>query len=372
MRKAQGLRACLTFSLLSGLLAASPLYAGDEIKLSTAQAQAMGVETVPLATAGASGGKGLPARVAIPNNQLQIVSAPVAGLIESMAAAPGQVVKKGQALARLQSPGLVEIQRGFLQAATQAQLARENMNRDEKLFKEGIISESRHLAAKSREIEASAALSERRQALRLAGLGEAAILRLEKNHSLSGGVEIVAPLNGVVLEQMAVAGQRTEAAAPLYKVARLDPLWLEIQAPIAQIARVQVGADVSVPAYQAKGKVIHVGRGVEEGSQTVTVRAEVRQGAENLRPGQFVEAVLAADGSGKHWHVPNAALVRLRDQSFVFMQTATGFRAKAVKLEGEAADSSIITGDFKGGERIAVRGTASLKAMWQGLAGGGE
>lgn len=370
MRKAQGFHACLIFSLLSGWLAAAPLHAGDEIKLNATQAQAMGVETVSLAASAASAGKGLPARVAIPNNQLQIVSAPVAGLIESMSAAPGQAVKKGQVLARLQSPGLVEIQRGFLQAATQAQLARENLNRDEKLFKEGIIAESRQLAAKSREIEASAALSERRQALRLAGLSEAAIQRLEKNHSLSGGVEIVAPLNGVVLEQMAVAGQRTEAAAPLFKVARLDLLWLEIQAPIAQIAHVQVGADISVPAYQAKGKVVHVGRGVEEGSQTVTVRAEVRQGAENLRPGQFVEAVLAADGNGKHWHVPNAALVRLRDQSFVFMQTATGFRAKVVKLEGEAADSSIITGDFKGDERIAVRGTASLKAMWQGLAGG--
>lgn len=372
MRKTQWFRACLTFSLLSGLLAAAPLYAGDEIKLSAAQAKAMGVETVPLAASGASAGKGLPARVAIPNNQLQIVAAPVAGLIESMAAAPGQAVRKGQTLARLQSPGLVEIQRGFLQAATQAQLARENLNRDEKLFKEGIIAESRHLAARSREIEASASLSERRQALRLAGLGEAAILRLEKNHSLSGGVEIVAPLDGVVLEQMAVAGQRTEAAAPLYKVAQLDSLWLEIQAPIAQIAHVQVGADVGVPAYQAKGKVIHVGRGVEEGSQTVTVRAEVRQGAESLRPGQFVEAVLAADGSGKHWHVPNAALVRLRDQSYVFVQTATGFRVKAVKLAGETAGSSIISGDFSGDEHVAVRGTASLKAMWQGLAAGGE
>lgn len=372
MRKAQVLRASRVVLLFCGLWAAAPLYAGNEIKLTAAQAQAMGVETALLGSAGAMAGKGLPARVAIPNNQLQIVSAPVAGLIESIAATPGQAVKKGQALARLQSPGLVEIQRSFLQTAIQAQLARETLNRDEKLFKEGIIAESRYLAAKGHEVEAVAALSERRQALRLAGLGEAAIQRLEKNHSLSGSIEIVAPISGSVLEQMAVAGQRTEAAAPLYKVARLDPLWLEIQVPIMQTAHLQVGTAVSVPAYQATGKVVHVGRGVEEGSQTVTVRAEIRQGTENLRPGQFVEAVLSTDGIGKHWHVPNAALVRLRDQTYVFVRTATGFRAQPVKLAGETADSSVVSGEFKGDERIAVRGTSSLKAVWQGLAAGGE
>lgn len=370
MRKAQGLRAGLGMILLG--LVAAPLHAGDEIKVTPAQAQAMGVATAPLAGAVPAGGKGLPARVVIPNQQLHIVAAPVAGLVESMAVAPNQAVKKGQPLARLQSPELVEIERGLLQAATQAQLARESLSRDEKLFQEGIIAESRYLAAKSRHAEAAAALSERRQALRLAGLGEAAIQRLEKSRSLSGAIEIAAPVGGVVLEQLAVPGQRAEAATPLYKLAQLNPLWLEIQAPIALVSSLQAGAEVSVPAYSARGKVTQIGRGVEEGSQTVAVRAEVRQGAENLRPGQFVEAVLAADGSGRHWHVPNTALVRLRDQPYVFVQTATGFRAQAVKLGGETAGSSVVTGEFRGDERIAVRGTASLKAMWQGLAEGGE
>lgn len=372
MWTAQALRACRAVMLFCGLSAAAPLYAANEIKLTSGQAQAMGVEAAPLGAAVAASGKGLPARVTIPNNQLQIVSAPVAGLIESIAATPGQTVKQGQALARLQSPGLAEIQRSFLQAATQAQLASEALNRDQQLFKEGIIAESRYLATRGHQIEAAAALSERRQALRLAGMGEAAMRQLEKNHSLSGSIAIVSPISGVVLEQMAVAGQRTEAAVPLYQVARLDPLWLEIQVPVGLIGSLNAGAEVTVPAFQASGKVVQIGRGVEEGSQTITVRAEINKGAANLRPGQFVEAALAVNAGGKHWHVPNAALVRMREQAYVFVQTAAGFRVQPVRLIGEAADSSTITGDFKGDERIAVRGTVSLKAMWQGMAGGGE
>ena len=372
MRKAQYLHASLGALLLCGCVVVTPLYAGDDIKLSPAQAKAMGVVTAPLASSVTLAGKGLPARVVIPNHQLHIVAAPLAGLVEAILVAPNQSVKKGQVLARLQSPGLVEIQRGFLQAATQAQLARESLSRDENLFKEGIIAESRYLASRSRQVEAVAALSERRQALALAGLSGAALQRLEKSHAMSGSIEITAPINGVALELMAVPGQRIEAAMPLVKLAQIVPLWLEIQAPIAQISGLKAGAAVSVPAYQASGKVVQIGRGVEEGSQTVTVRAEIRQGAENLRPGQFVEAVLAVDGDDKHWHVPNNALVRQRDQAYVFVQTATGFLARSVKLGGETAGSTVVIAEFTGDERIAVGGTVSLKAMWQGLAAGGE
>jgi RND family efflux transporter MFP subunit len=371
MRKAQDLRAALAV-MLCGFFAVAPLYASDDIKLSPAQAKAMGVVTAPLASAVTTAGKGLPARVTIPNHQMHIVAAPLAGLVETVPVALNQAVKKGQVLARLQSPGLVEIQRGFLQAATQAQLARESLNRDEKLFQEGIIAESRYLGAKGRQAEAVAALSERRQALVLAGMSGAALQRLEKSHAMSGVIEITSPVSGVALELMVVPGQRAEAAAPLVKLAQLVPLWLEIQAPIAQIAGLKAGAAVNVPANQASGRVTQIGRAVEEGSQTVTVRAEIRQGAENLRPGQFVEAVLAVDGNDKHWHVPNSALVRLRELAYVFVQTAAGFTARPVKLGGETAESSVVSGEFKGDELIAVRGTASLKAMWQGLAAGGE
>lgn len=372
MRKAQYLRASMGALLLCSFFVAAPLQAGDEIKLSAAQAKAMGVATAPLASSVTAGGKGLPARAVIPNHQLYIVSAPLAGLVENISVTPNQAVKKGQVLARLQSPGLVEIQRGFLQAATQAQLARDSLSRDEKLFQDGIIAEGRYLASKGRQVEAVAALSERRQALALAGMSSAALQRLEKSHALSGSIAITAPVSGIALELMAVPGQRVDAAMPLVKLAQIVPLWLDIQVPLAQIAGLKAGGVVNVPAYHASGKITQIGRGVEEGNQTVTVRAEIRQGAENLRPGQFVEAVLTMDSDDKHWHVPSSALVRQRDQAYVFVQTATGFFAKSVKLGGETAGNTVVIAEFKGDEHIAVSGTVSLKAMWQGLAAGGE
>jgi RND family efflux transporter MFP subunit len=354
---------------LAAAFVATVASAGDEVKITPQQAKALGIQTTPL-TAGAAGTHGLPGQVVVPNNQLRIVSAPLAGLVQSTLAAVNQTVKKGEPLVRLQSPALIEAQREFLQASVQGQLARATATRDESLFKEGIIAESRYLAAKGNYAQAAAAASERRQALRLYGMSDGAINRLQAGQALSDTVELVSPIDGVVLEQTAVAGQRAEASAPLYKIGKLSPLWLEIQAPVSVAAGLHEGGAVKIPAYSATGKVVSVGRSVAPGSQTVMVRAEVTEGAQNLRVGQFVEAQVTGAATGaKEWRIPNAALVRSQGKAYVFVQIPGGFRATAVTVVSETADGAVIKGALQGNEQIAIAGLAGLKGSWMGLGG---
>lgn len=348
------------------LLLAAPSFAAEEVLISPGQMQAMGLEVTPLKSADAAASNGLPGQVVVPNQQLHIVAAPLPGMLETLAAAASQSVKKGQLLARLQSPALADIQRGFLQAATQAQLAANTLARDEKLFHEGIVAESRYLAAQGHYASSAAQLAERRQALKLAGVGDAAQERLKKSAALSGSVDIVAPADGVVLELMATVGQRVEAAAPLYKLARLKPLWVEIQVPLAQASLLNGGESVAIPDFSAAGKVVAVGRNVTEGSQTVMVRAEITSGAERLRPGQFVEAFVASTAAGKQWRIPATALLREQNRTFLFVQTAKGFRVQPVKVLAETA-GGLVVGGLSGDEKIAVRGVVALKGAWQGL-----
>jgi len=351
--------------IMGGLLLSAPLFAAEEVLISPKQMQAMGLEVAPLKSVDAAASNGLPGQVVVPNNQLYIVAAPLAGLVEMLAVAASQSVKKGQLLARLQSPALADIQRGFLQAATQAQLAGNTLARDEKLFREGIVAESRYLAAQGHYATSAAQLAERRQALKLAGVGDAALERLKKNAALSGTVDIVAPADGVVLEQMATVGQRVEAATPLYKLAKLKPLWVEIQVPLAQASLLNGGEAVSISDFSATGKVIAVGRSMAEGSQTVMVRAEISAGAERLRPGQFVEVEVSSAAAGKQWRIPATALMREQNRTYLFVQTPQGFRVQPVKVLAETA-SGVVVGGLGGDERIAVRGVVALKGAWQG------
>jgi len=53
----------------------------------------------------------------------------------------------------------------------------------------------------------------------------------------------------------------------------------------------------------------------------------------------------------------------------LFVQTAQGFRAQKVTLVREGAEESLVGGEIKGDERVAVRGVAALKAALSGIGG---
>ena len=346
-------------------------WSGDEIRITPEQAKQLGIQTQGLSTQAGAGGIAFPAQVIVPNGQLQVVSVPVAALVESLLVAVNQPVKKGQALARLQGPAIVEAQREFLSAATQSGLAGQSLKRDAQLYQEGIIAEGRYLNTRGAAVQAGAAYNQWRQTLKLYGMSDVAIRKLQATGQLSGSLELASPIDGVVIEQSVVAGQRAEASVPLYKVAKLTPLWLEIEAVPASVAGVAAGSAVTIPAYGASGKVLSVGRSVSAASQTVTVRAEITQGTESLRAGQYVDALIAAaPASVKQWRVPTAALVRNQGKVYLFIQGKAGFVPTEVKVLGEVADSAVVQGSLRGTERYAVRGVSALKASWMGLGGG--
>lgn len=353
------------------LTAAQLAWAGDDIALSAKQAQALGITTAALPSKRSGEVPGLPAQVVIPPNQMFVISTPLPAMVEQTLVGVGDSVKKGQPIARLQSPALAEAQRGLLQASVQSQLAKENLSRDEALWKDGIIAESRYRTTKGMALEAQAALSERKQLLRLSGMSDTAIAKLQSGNNLSSLLIMTAPIDGVVLEKSASAGQRLDAAVPMFKIARLNPLALEIQAPLAYTRDLKIGAAIAVPAYAASGKLTAIGRSLTGANQTILLRAMIQQGAENLRPGQFVEASISTSANGgAQWEIPNSAISRIAGKTVVFVETPKGFRAQTINVLNEGAQNSVIGGDFIGDEIIAVRGVSTLKSSMMGIGGG--
>jgi membrane fusion protein, heavy metal efflux system len=352
------------------LLTLSPcLFAAENsIVLSPAQIQTLGISTAALPNKNSGEVSGLPAQVVVPGNQLFVISTAMPALVEQTLVGVGDSVKKGQVLARLQSPAFAEAQRGYVQASVQAQLAKENLSRDVALFKDGIIAESRYRATRGAALEAGAAFTERRQLLRLSGMSDAGLAQLQAGNNLSSSLDIVSPITGVILEKSASAGQRLDAAVPLFKVAKISPLAVEIQAPVAMTLGLKVGAAISVPAFNASGKLTGIGRGLSGTNQSVLLRGSITQGVENLRPNQFVEVSIATHSSAQaQWDVPNSAIARVNGKTLVFVSTAPGFQAVAVTLLNEGANSSVITGELKGDEKLAVRGVSALKASLLGI-----
>lgn len=358
MRKLPILLLCLP------LLAAA---ADELIRITPEQAGRIGIATAPLGEMQASGGIRLPAQVVVPPAQIEVIAAPLPAMVAAVRVAHGETVKKGQVLARLQGAQLIELQREFAQARVQAELAGESLRRDESLLADGIISQGRLSATRSAERQAMLVLAEKRQALRLAGLPEPGA-----GGALASAAEIRAPFDGVVLDAHAEPGQRVDAMTPLFKLGRIAPLWLEIQATPAQAAGIAPGDAVSVPGCPSGGRITVVTPHVDAHDQSLRLRAELPFRVPCVRPNQFVQVdVKPKDAATSYaWRVPAGAVTRHLSRTWIFVAVAEGFQPVAVLVLEETAQSTRIAAPVEPTAKIAVKGIAAIKGAWLGLGAG--
>ncbi|MEQ1766143.1 MAG: efflux RND transporter periplasmic adaptor subunit [Methylotenera sp.] len=339
------------------------------VVMTKTQQQSLGVTVSPVGKNTMLNSRRFPAEIVVPVSQVRVVSAPQSGLLDQLYVAAGQDVKKGQVIAHVSSPEILGLQKDYLLALTQKKLATKSLARDAELFKDGIIPQRRYLETESTHAEASASFEQSKQALRLAGMGEAAINKISPSAGMNSGISLTAPIEGQVLEQLVTTGQRVDMATPLYRIAKLNPLWLEIHAPLEGLPFVKIGMPVQIPKLQASGKLIAVIRNVNKADQTLHLRAEITQGTDKLSPGQMVEAEISLGAQAQHFSVPKSALARQGTEALVFVQTKTGFRPVTVKVISEQGDEAVVDAAFKGDEKIAVSGISAIKGTWLGLGG---
>lgn len=339
-----------------------PACAAETDTLGIRQLQSLGILTQALPPGGDARLPGLPGQVEVPAGQLQVLAAPLEGALQEVLVAPGAAVRKGQVVARLVSSQALELQRAHAEASARAAQAGAARQRDEQLFKEGIIALARLESSRAAAAEAGAQLAQSRQSLALAG-----------GRPGAGGavLELRAGLDGVLLEQLAQVGDRLPAATPIARIGRPAPLWVTLQVPAGVAARVKAGDIVRLPLLGVEGRLLAVSRSVDAASQNVTLRAQVDQGSELLRPGQAVEVEIQVSGQPGQ-ALPSRALARHEGQLLAFVQQGSGetvrFVARPVKVLSQLGDTVMVEG-LAPGERVAVQGVASLKAMLAGAGG---
>jgi RND family efflux transporter MFP subunit len=336
--------------------------ADSSIQLQTNQVKSLGVTTKKINELESARMSKLSALVQVPTAQMRVIAAPVSGLVEMMSVAPGSLVKRGQVLAQLASPVALELQREQVQANASAQLQQQNLTRDEQLFSEGLIAESRLQATRAAAKIADTQARERKKSLSLAGISDI---------KLGGALRLTAPIDGVILEQGTQLGQRVEAATLIYRLAKLSPLWLETQAPIELAKRWKEGMTVKISGRDVSGKVISIGRSVDAASQTVLMRALVSEGAEQLNPGQIVQVeVIESNISGsieRPIALPFSALFRHQGKTMVFVRTTINdkgstFSQREVSVVKQGGESVWVEG-LDSGDSIVITGTSALKSI---------
>ena len=363
------------FTTTAGLLTASMAQAADApakappIAWTEAQAKAAGVLTQVLSGTGASPGAGLVLQgtVELPPHATELISAPLAGVVQQVLVSPGQRIQAGEPVARLLSPELVTWQRELLQAQAQARLAATRLQRDEQLHAEGIIAGLRLQDSRTQNELAQLALRERRQTLQMAGASTT-------NETLQPGLTLRASAAGTVLEITATPGQRLDAGMPVAKVARGGQWAIALQATPEQAHSLRTGDLLAVQGCKTPARLTAIVPQVSAGNQAVQLRADFTSAEDCLRVNQFVQITVAGrpgQGAGS-LSVPAQAVVRHQGLAYVFVQTPKGFVPTAVVLGAEGTGQTLVRSGLKAGDAIAVQGLAALKGAWQGMGGGAQ
>ena len=342
------------------------------ITLNKMQRESYAISVAKLKPATEVLGASYPAQVVVPNSQLQVISARQGGLVETMIVAEGDTVTTGQMLAKIQSPALLELQRDLLQTLSQLNLAQSTLNRDKQLQEEGIIPKRRYQESLSALQALQTQKEQEEGALQFSGMSNEEITELEKTRKLNSILKITAPFTGVLLEQMAIPGQKLEAADPLFKLAKLSPLWLEIHVPVNVVNNVSMGDTISIPDMNITGEVITIGHKVHAADQGTLIRAIVKENIEQLRPGQFVQARLSQRSVAElSYLVPGKAIIRFDGKTMIFIETVNGFKAIDVEVIGSHEGQQIISTEQAITDPVVVTGTVSLKAILTGAGGEG-
>lgn len=374
--------ACAVLALCA-TLAQAQTDTGSQINLSTQQIERSGIRTeAALAQGGAAAvgsaveekhGLHLSGTVVAPTGAITLVSAAVSGVIQSIHVNSLQQVQPATRIATLFSAPLMEMQRDYLQLAIQSRLSQQKLARDEQLFSQGIIAQTRVQDSRGSALQASLAASERYQALRGAGMSTAQLQKLLSSNTLSPMLTVNAGVAGTLLELNLNPGQRIEAGMPIARISKGDALWIEFQASRSQAQKIRIG-----DALQLKGcglaKVMAISPQLSGANQSTLIRAQQARNDSCLKLNQFVEANhvgsrIAAGSVG----VPAAALVKSGADAHVFVKNAQGFVAVKLKsgmnpaVGGKVWVQGQEPNSLKAGSPVATSGIVALKGAWIGL-----
>jgi membrane fusion protein, multidrug efflux system len=219
------------------------------------------------------------------------VRAELAGTVLETYVEPGQRVKRGTLLGRIDDRAVRDSYLSAKAAVRSAEqnlsVARRNAERNERLAAAGAVAEREREAAVSAAASAEAALADAQARLALA----------EKQLAYT---EVRSPLTGVVSERQASAGDVVQTGNALFTI--MDPRSLELEGtvPAEEVAKLRPGAPVefSIAGYPGRtfaGTLDRINPAADPATRQVRVYAKLPNQERGLVAGLFAEGRIGTD-----------------------------------------------------------------------------
>jgi RND family efflux transporter MFP subunit len=241
------------------------------------------------------------------------VKAKVAAEVREVMVREGESVKAGQVLVKLDTSeyeARVAQARGNLNnSRAQMEIATKSRDNNLALVEKGFISKNAFDNSASQYAAAKASVDSAQGALD--------IVLKSLNDTISR-----AAISGLVSVRHVQPGEKVAMDSRLLEIVNLQQLELEAAVPSSEISKVAIGQKVELRieglSQRFDGKVVRINPATQAGSRSVPVYVQVANPQNLLRVGMFVDGRLLLSSKAGVVTLPQSAVRKVNDGSFVF------------------------------------------------------
>lgn len=300
----------------------------------------------------------------------------VSGFVKWIGVDRGSQVKKGELIAVLSAPEIVaqkaEAQAKLMSAENQRIAAEAKLHADESTYQRLKAASNTPGVISDEELETAekAAEADRARMVALRNTADAARANLSSAVEMEGYLRITAPFDGVVTKRNvhpgALVGPGSGTQPSMLRIEQVSHLRLIVAVPEIYVAGIQQGAKVefTVPAFPGRtfsGTVARLADSMDVATRTMPVEMDVWNPDAELHSGMFPEVLWPVHRPQPTLFVPQTAVGRNMEQSYVVRIRDGRAEQVGVKTGGTVGDLTEVFGDLKAGDAVALHASDDLR-----------
>ena len=309
----------------------------------------------------------IPGRLETQNRRLAKIGSPIIGRVSDLYVSLGDVVKKGQVLARVNSIELTQTQLTLIKSSQLIGLKTKAVERAKLLFEADVISKAEMLRVENELDAVKADYRASRDQLIVLGMSEKAVEKIETSGQINSFGDVISRFDGIIISRSINVGQIVNPQDTLFQVADLSKLWAVALIPEQQSSFIQKDevVTIEIPALDNKKietKIIFEDSIVDPQTRTVMVRAELDNPNLLLKPDMLTSMHIRSKKISRI-AIPISSIVRENDRAHVFVQnTPQTFRLREVELGTKDGNLITVLGGIAQGETIVSDGAFHLNS----------
>lgn len=212
-------------------------------------------------------------------------------------------------------------------------------------------------------------------------ISEAQIQQILDSGKAIETIDIYADHSGYVLQKKVSQGDYVRQGQALFTVGRTGRLWLIFNVFESDLANIRNGQSISfttpsVPDKLYETKVSYIDPLLNSASRTATIRAEINNTGNKLKPGMLIEGEIIAtsqrttkEGKSTAIAIPSSAVLWTGDKSVVYVKLedteVPSYQFREVSVLSKSGSQTIISSGVQRGEEIVTHGAFSVDAAAQ-------